>query len=91
MPESTSSVTSPFTASATIGSARAVATGGTGADTFLISAARPADKFAALLGVVLDYSAAKGDHLAVMGEGRATVVSTAAVSRSLRHHSTPVK
>ncbi|WP_395443073.1 calcium-binding protein [Caulobacter sp. UC70_42] len=63
--------------------ARAVATGGTGADTFLISAARPADKLAALLGVVLDYSAAKGDHLAVMGEGRATVVSTAAVSNVL--------
>ncbi len=59
--------------------ARVVATGGTGADTFLISAAPPADKFAALLGVVLDYSAAKGDHLAVMGEGRVTVVSTAAV------------
>jgi Ca2+-binding RTX toxin-like protein len=60
--------------------ARVVATGGTGADTFLISAAQPADKTAALLGVVLDYSAAKGDHLAVMGEGHVTVVSTATVS-----------
>lgn len=60
--------------------ARAVVTGGEGADTFLISAHRPADKVAALLGVVLDYSAAKGDHLAVMGDGHVTVVSTAAVS-----------
>lgn len=63
--------------------ARVVAKGGAGADTFLISAAPPADKLAALLGVVLDYSAAKGDHLAVMGEGRATVISTAAVSNVL--------
>jgi len=63
--------------------ARVVATGGTGADTFLISAERPADKAAALLGVVLDYSAAKGDHLAVMGEGHVTVVSAASVANVL--------
>lgn len=63
--------------------ARVVATGGAGADTFLISAAPPADKAAALLGVVLDYAAAKGDHLAVMGEGHVTVVSTAFVSNVL--------
>lgn len=60
--------------------ARVVATGGAGADTFLISAKPPADKIEALLGVVLDYSAAKGDHLAVQGKGQVTVVSTAAVS-----------
>lgn len=66
--------------------ARVVATGGPGADTFLISAARPVDKAAALLGLVLDYSAAKGDHLAVMGEGRATVVSTTAVGNVLAAH-----
>lgn len=63
--------------------ARAVVTGGAGADTFLISAERPADKTAALLGVVLDYSAAKGDHLAVMGEGHMVVVSAATVSNVL--------
>ncbi|PIB93136.1 hypothetical protein [Caulobacter sp. FWC2] len=63
--------------------ARVVAKGGAGADTFLISAAPPADKTAALLGVVLDYTAAKGDHLAVMGDGHVTVVSTAAVSNVL--------
>jgi len=60
--------------------ARVVATGGNGADTFLISTAQPAEKAAGLLGVVLDYSAAKGDHLAVMGEGHVTVVSTATVA-----------
>jgi hypothetical protein len=59
--------------------ARVVASGGAGADTFLVSAEQPTDKFAALLGVVLDYSAANGDHLAVMGDGRMTVVSTASV------------
>lgn len=63
--------------------ARAVVTGGPGADTFLISAERPADKTAALLGVVLDYSAAKGDHLAVMGEGHMVVVSAATVANVL--------
>ncbi len=63
--------------------ARAVVTGGPGADTFLISAERPADKTAALLGVVLDYSAAKGDHLAVMGEGHMMVVSAATVANVL--------
>ncbi len=60
--------------------ARVVATGGTGADTFLISATPPAAKADALLGVVLDYSAAKGDHLAVLGKGHVTVVTTASVS-----------
>lgn len=63
--------------------ARVVATGGTGADTFLIVAHEPATKLEALLGVVLDYSAAKGDHLAVMGSGHATVVSATAVSNVL--------
>lgn len=63
--------------------ARVVATGGTGADTFLISAQEPTSKLEALLGVVLDYSAAKGDHLAVMGRGHVTVVSTAAVGNVL--------
>lgn len=63
--------------------ARVVATGGNGADTFLISAERPTDKAAALLGVVLDYSAAKGDHLAVMGDGHMTVVSAATVANVL--------
>jgi Ca2+-binding RTX toxin-like protein len=57
-----------------------VATGGTGADTFLISATPPAGKADALLGVVLDYSAAKGDHLAVLGKGQVTVVTTASVN-----------
>jgi Ca2+-binding RTX toxin-like protein len=60
--------------------AHVVATGGTGADTFLISATPPAAKADALLGVVLDYSAAKGDHLAVLGKGQVTVVTTASVS-----------
>lgn len=60
--------------------ARVVATGGTGADTFLISATPPAAKADALLGVVLDYSAAKGDHLAVLGKGQVTVVTTASVN-----------
>jgi Ca2+-binding RTX toxin-like protein len=64
--------------------ARVIATGGKGADTFLISTERPAEKAAGLLGVVLDYSAAKGDHLAVMGEGHATVVSTATVANVWR-------
>lgn len=59
--------------------ARVVASGSAGADTFLISANEPSDKTAALLGVVLDFSAAKGDHLAVIGPGHVTVVSTAAV------------
>ncbi|NQE60455.1 calcium-binding protein [Caulobacter sp. RHG1] len=63
--------------------ARVVASGGTGADTFLIVAHEPTTKLEALLGVVLDYSAAKGDHLAVMGKGHVTVVSTAAVSNVL--------
>ncbi|MGH1558172.1 hypothetical protein ACRAWD_10915 [Caulobacter segnis] len=60
--------------------ARVVASGSAGADTFLISANEPTDKTGALLGVVLDFSAAKGDRLAVMGQGRVTVVSTAVVS-----------
>lgn len=61
-------------------SARTVANGGAGADTFVISAEPPADKGEALLGVVLDYSAANGDQLAVAGKGPVTVVSTASVS-----------
>lgn len=60
--------------------ARVVASGSAGADTFLISANEPTDKTGALLGVVLDFSTAKGDHLAVMGSQQVTVVSTAAVS-----------
>lgn len=60
--------------------ARVVASGSAGADTFLISAKEPVDKVTALLGVVLDYSAAKGDHLAVIGNQHVTVVSTAAVN-----------
>ena len=63
--------------------ARVVATGGPGADTFLISAERPLDKAATLLGVVLDYASAKGDHLAVMGDAHVTVVSAANVSNVL--------
>lgn len=63
--------------------ARVVASGGPGADTFLVSAKAPETRADALLGVVLDYAAAKGDHLAVMGEGRLTVVSTAAVNNVL--------
>lgn len=62
---------------------RVIATGGKGADTFLVSAEKPTDKAGALLGVVLDYSAAKGDHLAVMGDGHLIVVSTATVSNVL--------
>jgi hypothetical protein len=61
-------------------SARVVASGGEGGDTFLISANAPGSKAEALLGVVLDYAAAKGDHLAVLGKGQLTVVSTTAVS-----------
>lgn len=60
--------------------ARVVASGSAGADTFLISANEPTDKAKALLGVVLDFSAARGDHLAVMGSGLMTVVSASAVS-----------
>jgi Ca2+-binding RTX toxin-like protein len=60
--------------------ARVVASGSAGADTFLIAATTPADKAATLLGVVLDYSAAKGDHLAVMGQAHVTVVNTVAVA-----------
>ncbi len=60
--------------------ARVVASGSAGADTFLISANEPTSKTEALLGVVLDYSAAKGDHLAVLGKEHVTVVSTTAVS-----------
>ena len=59
--------------------ARVVASGSAGADTFLISANEPTNKAEALLGVVLDYSAAKGDHLAVLGAGHVTVVSATAV------------
>jgi hypothetical protein len=60
--------------------ARVVATGGTGADTFLVSANAPTTKADALLGVVLDYSAAKGDHLAAQGQGHLTVVNTTYVT-----------
>ncbi|HJV41072.1 calcium-binding protein [Caulobacter sp.] len=60
--------------------ARVVASGSAGADTFLVAANAPTTKAEALLGVVLDYSAAKGDHLAVLGAGVMTIVSTAAVS-----------
>jgi len=60
--------------------ARVVASGSAGADTFLISANEPTSKAEMLLGVVLDYSAARGDHLAVLGRGQMTVVSTATVS-----------
>jgi Ca2+-binding RTX toxin-like protein len=60
--------------------ARVVASGSAGADTFLISANEPTSRAEMLLGVVLDYSAAKGDHLAVLGKGQVTVVSTATVS-----------
>ncbi len=60
--------------------ARVVASGGTGADTFLVSAAEPTTKAEVLLGVVLDYSAAKGDHLAVLGQGHLTVVNTTFVA-----------
>ncbi|WP_297513491.1 calcium-binding protein [uncultured Caulobacter sp.] len=60
--------------------ARVVASGSAGADTFLVSAKPPATPADALLGVVLDYSAAKGDHLAVQGQGHLTVVNTANVA-----------
>lgn len=60
--------------------ARVVASGGTGADTFLISAATPTDKTESLLGVVLDFSAAAGDQIAVQGAVQVTVVSTTAVA-----------
>ena len=60
--------------------ARVVASGSAGADTFLVSAQQPGDKTEALLGVVLDYQASKGDHLAVQGKGEMTVVTTAAVN-----------
>ncbi|WP_299003495.1 hypothetical protein [uncultured Caulobacter sp.] len=63
--------------------ARVVASGGTGADTFLISAKAPTNKAEALLGVILDYAAAQGDHLAVLGKGQLTVVSATAVSNVL--------
>jgi hypothetical protein len=59
--------------------ARVVASGSGGADTFLIAANEPTDKAGTLLGVVLDFSAAKGDHMAVMGSGHVTVVSAQAV------------
>ena len=60
--------------------ARVVASGGAGADTFLVSAQPPADKAEGLLGVVLDFSAARGDHLEVQGQGQMTVVSSAWVA-----------
>lgn len=63
--------------------ARVVASGGEGGDTFLLSAAPPANKVEALLGVVLDYSAAKGDQLAVQGKGQMTVVSAETVKNVL--------
>jgi Ca2+-binding RTX toxin-like protein len=55
--------------------ARVVASGGAGADTFLVSADPPTDKAEGLLGVVLDFSEARGDHLEVRGQGQMTVVS----------------
>lgn len=60
--------------------ARVVASGSAGADTFLVSAQPPSNKTEALLGVVLDYQASKGDHLSVQGKGEMTVVTTAAVN-----------
>jgi hypothetical protein len=60
--------------------ARVVASGSAGADTFLVSAEPPKDKAEALLGVVLDFSATKGDHLAVQGKGELTVLNTTAVT-----------
>lgn len=60
--------------------ARVVASGGAGADTFLVSAQPPADKAGGLLGVVLDFSAARGDHLEVQGKGQLTVVNSTAVA-----------
>jgi len=60
--------------------ARVVASGGVGADTFLVSAQPSAHKAEGLLGVVLDFSAARGDHLEVQGQGQMTVVSAAWVA-----------
>jgi hypothetical protein len=59
--------------------ARVVATGGAGADTFLISAHPSASGGEGLLGVVLDFSTAQGDQLAVSGDAKMTVVSATAV------------
>ncbi|AZS20951.1 MULTISPECIES: hypothetical protein [unclassified Caulobacter] len=58
--------------------ARVVATGGAGADTFLISAHPSADGGEGLLGVVLDFSVAQGDQLAVLDGAQMTVVSSTA-------------
>ena len=60
--------------------ARVVASGSAGADTFLVSANEPTSRAEMLLGVVLDFSAARGDHLAILGRGHMTVVSTATVN-----------
>ena len=60
--------------------ARVVASGGAGADSFLVTALRPSDKTEGLLGVVLDFSTARGDHLEVQGKGQLTVVSSTAVA-----------
>ncbi|AAK24046.1 calcium-binding protein [Caulobacter vibrioides] len=60
--------------------ARVVASGGAGADTFLVSAQPPTDKAEGLLGVVLDFSVARGDQLEVQGKGEMTVVSSTAVA-----------
>lgn len=60
--------------------ARVVASGGAGADTFLVTAQPSSDKTEGLLGVVLDFSAARGDHLEVQGKGQLTVVSSTAVA-----------
>lgn len=60
--------------------ARVVASGGGGADTFLVAAQPPSDKTEGLMGVVLDFSAARGDHLEVQGKGQLTVVSSTAVA-----------
>lgn len=60
--------------------ARVVASGGAGADTFLVSAQPPTDKAEGLLGVVLDFSVARGDQLEVQGQGSMTVVSATAVA-----------
>lgn len=58
--------------------ARVVATGGAGADTFLISAHPSSDGGEGLLGVVLDFSVAQGDQLAVLDGAQMTVVSSTA-------------
>jgi hypothetical protein len=60
--------------------ARVVASGGAGADTFLLSAEPPTDKAEGLLGVVLDFSVADGDQLEVQAQGHMTVVSATAVA-----------